>query len=414
MLKKTICIPSTPPVEIGEFLPLIDHPLFQALRGRKQLGVNDLIFPGAQHSRFEHALGVLSLTQRLCRLQQLGGEDGRLLQAFALLHDIGHGPFSHQIEPVLSGDHHRNGLALLQEMGEALALCGVSLEALAALLEGGHPLGAWVSDRNLGTDKLDYLRRDALHIGFHGIPDIEKLQFFTIMTPLGLAVEEKYIEDVKQLQKFYSYLHQHGYLNKTALSAQRLLQRAVQEALLGGAAAEGLWRMTDRQLLGWLEGSMSPVSRELTRRLAERRLHRTFLCLKVSGYGFVEKHESKQLLVREWSRADLHRFSQSYLDVGRLRQLEDALAGFCGLAPGEVLCAAMPYFTKLIPRDVRVSAGSQRSDYWLLEHDKDHSRSLESDYLRTFAVRVLATPEKREMMCARAAEVDDFLRQALA
>ena len=61
---KSICIPGTPPVDVGALLPLFDHPHFQALRLRKQLGVNYLVFPGAVHSRFEHAVGVLALTQR--------------------------------------------------------------------------------------------------------------------------------------------------------------------------------------------------------------------------------------------------------------------------------------------------------------------------------------------------------------
>ncbi|MBR4219665.1 MAG: HD domain-containing protein, partial [Victivallales bacterium] len=96
-------------MDVSELYRIIDTEAFQALRERKQLGVNSLVFPGAVHTRFEHSIGVLSLAQRLCRIHGITGNDARHIQAFALLHDIGHGPFSHQTEPVLQGSHHRQG-----------------------------------------------------------------------------------------------------------------------------------------------------------------------------------------------------------------------------------------------------------------------------------------------------------------
>ncbi|MFA6930472.1 MAG: HD domain-containing protein [Lentisphaeria bacterium] len=409
---KSICIPAAPPVDVTNFLPLIDHPLFQRLRHRKQLGINELVFPGALHSRFEHALGVLSLTQRLCRIHSFSPAENQLLQGFALLHDLGHGPFSHQIEPVLSQNHHQIGQQRIQELAAPLSKCGLDPQELSEMLAGRHPLACWISDRNLGTDKLDYLHRDALHIGFQGTPDLEKIQFHTEMTPEGLAIREKLIEDAKQLQKFYSYLHQHGYLNKTALAAQRILQRAVQEELLmSGSNGTELWEMIDRQLLSWLENAASPLSRNLAARLETRQIHRTFLALKPAGYAFVENCNNKDLQVFEWSRAELNKFSHCHQDIQRLRQLEDQLAESCALQPGELLCAVMPYFTKLIPKDLRVFTGTPSKDYWLLEQDKDHTRSLESDYLRTFAVRILVIPEKRAQLLPLAPQINAALKE---
>ena len=409
---KSICIPGTPPVDVGALLPLIDHPHFQALRSRKQLGVNYLVFPGAVHTRFEHAVGVLALTQRLCRLHAFSAEDARLLQVFALLHDIGHGPFSHQIEPVLAGEHHEHGQVLLADMADALAQCGVEAAAVAAMLgDDAPPLAAWVRDRNLGTDKLDYLMRDALHIGFHNTPDIERLQVYTQMTPEGLAIEEKYLEDAKQLQKFYSYLHQHGYLNKTALAAQRMLQRAVQEELNEGRSSGAeLWAMTDDQLLHWAANARNELTRQLVAELGARRLYRTVLALKPEGYAYVERQAGKPLVIMEWPRTDLRAFCERVDDVAELRVLENALCEAMGLQPGAMLFAAMPYFKKLVPKDLRVFSAHSRQGFWLLENDGDHRRSLESDYLRTFAVRVVVRPELREALAQKAPAIADFLR----
>lgn len=394
----SICIPASPPVDVGGCRSVIDHPCFQRLRGRKQLGINYLVFPGAVHTRFEHAIGCLGLTQRLCRIHGLPEEQRRLVCAFALLHDLGHGPFSHQIEPVIPGDHHERGLVYLDTMRGELRECGAAFEEIAAMFRDEHGLAQVVTDRNLGTDKLDYLQRDALHIGFTGAPDIEKIQFYTTFANDGLAIEEKFIEEIKRLQKFYSYLHQHGYLNKAALCAQRVLQRAVQEELAArpDGDPQALWSMTDEDLIWWLRHGRSPAARRLEARLATRRLHRTVLAIRPEGYGFVERCCGKPMRVLEWPRPPLRRFAEFCTDCGALFALEDRLATSCALPPGDLLVAPMPYFRKLLPQDVRLFSGSTGSSFGLFEKDRDHVRSLEGDYLRTFAVRVTVVPEERE------------------
>ncbi|MCK5801868.1 MAG: HD domain-containing protein [Lentisphaeria bacterium] len=407
---KSICIPASPTVDVSAFLPIVEHPLFQRLRERKQLGVNYLVFPGAVHSRFEHAVGTLALTQRLCRVHEIRGERMRTLCAFALLHDIGHGPFSHQIEPILEGHHHQIGLQCLNEMESAVRSCEVDPDELKAMLSEEHPDAPFVSDRNLGTDKLDYLTRDALHIGFAGVPDVQILQFYTDFNHETLAIEEKFIEDIKRLQKFYSYLHQHGYLNKTALTAQRLLQRAVQEEMAADELEpSAFWRMTDCELTAWLRKGRTPIGRDLGKRLAERRLHRSFLVFKPDGYGFVERRNDKSLAVCEWSLKQLRHFSDRHATCQAMGTLENALDDLLGLEHGTILLAAMPYFRKLLPQDVRVFARDSGEGFLLFEKDRAHYRSLESDYLRTFAVRLTAPVELREQLALEAPRIERFL-----
>ena len=411
---KSIVVPGSPPVDIAEYQPLIDHPCFQALRERKQLGVNYLVFPGAVHTRFEHAVGSLALTERLCRVHGLDDDRRRHLCAFALLHDIGHGPFSHQTEPMLGGDHHERGRACMEQMGTELGACGIEPEQLLAMFAGEHPDAPLVSDRNLGTDKLDYLMRDALHIGFGGVPDIERIQFYTVLDDGPIAIEEKYIEDIKRIQKFYSYLHQHGYLNKTALTAQRMLQRAVQETMAtDGAPAAEIWAMTDRHLLNWLERSDAPLARHLVARLLDRNLHSSAVVLKPTGYGFVERCSDKPVAVLEWPLPQLRRFATLVGDNQRLRELENRMAELLGLASGDALFAAMPYFRKLLPRDVRIHSRGSGGCFGLFEKDRDHVRSLEGDYLRTFAVRLVVPREHRARVMARGEWVRDSLESWL-
>lgn len=400
-MNRSICIPGTAPVDVTGFEGLINHEFFQALRERKQLGVNHLIFPGAVHTRFEHSLGVLALTQRLCAINNIRGDDARHLQAFALLHDIGHGPFSHQVEPVLAGGHHAQGLKIIRAMAAEISRANLDAERLAAMLSGQDALSAWISDRNLGTDKLDYLARDAMHIGFHGTPDIERMQYYTRMTHEGLAIEEKFVEDAKRLQKFYSYLHQHGYLNKTALAAQRMLQRACQErlAMADSPAPQSVWNMGDGELLELLQSAPEgSLCKRLSDALLKRRLYHSFLVLKPPGYAYVEREADKPIRVQERSSADLRAFCTAFQSLSALSGLEDRLAMEYGLQPGDILFAAMPYFRKLIPRDLRVYAKNGQDNYWLFAKDADHKKSLEGDYLRTFAVRLVCPEVYREKL----------------
>ena len=252
----------------------------------------------------------------------------------------------------------------------------------------------------MGADKLDYLSRDALHIGFFGTPDIERIQYYTVMTDDGLAIEDKFVEDAKQLQKYYTYLHQHGYLNKTALIAQRMLQRACQERLkLDPEQHDACWQFTDAELLSFLSDGTSPLATQLTNLIKHRRLYRSFLVIKPDGYAYMERESNKPIQVREWDEKRLAAFCEKCSDLDYLSHLEDELAAACGLPPGSVLFAAMPYFSKLIPKNLRVHCEG-RDDYWLFEKDSAHCSSLASDYLRTFAVRLACPLEHRERLAS--------------
>lgn len=412
--EKVIRIPASQPVSVGPFLPVIDHPLFQKLRGRKQLGVNNLVFPGAEHTRFEHAIGVLGLTQRVCQIQRLSERDVLDLCMYALVHDVGHGPFSHQIEPVVQGTHHDQCLRVLERMAGEVHACGVEPDTIRRMFTGEDTRRNWVSDRNLVTDKLDYLQRDALHIGFTGVPDIEQLLLYTVMVDGTLAIEEKFMEEIKRLQKFYSYLHQHGYLNKTALSVQRVFQRAVEEELSEGRTSpEALWEMTDAELMRWLHGGRSRIAARLIEHVETRTLYRSTIVIKPTGYAFVERTACKPVRVAEWSRPKLRAFSDVVSDPAAMRRLEDRVAEQAGLAPGELLFAAMPYFDKLLPRDVRIYR-KDGQHFQLFERDRYHHNSLQGDYLSTFAIRLIAVPERRNAVIRCAQSILALLEEAIA
>jgi len=111
-------------------------------------------------------------------------------------------------------------------------------------------------------------------------------------------------------------------------------------------------------------------------------------------------------------RAELRLMAERLEDTETLKKLEDQLTAAFKLSPGDILFAAMPYFKKLIPKDLRVFSQKSNGSFWLLENDADHRRSLESDYLRTFAVRLTCPPEHRQALVGQADALAEALRQA--
>jgi len=171
-------------LDAGE-VALLDTPTVQRLRRLRQLGLAYLAFPSAEHSRFSHALGALATGTRafdaLCAHSPEAfdsareiAEQRRLLRAALLLHDVGHGPFSHACEAVLGVRHELRTQAILQrgEIADALTALDVDPSAVLGLIVGDPATNAvlreLVSGPNLDADRMDYLLRDAYFTGVSG------------------------------------------------------------------------------------------------------------------------------------------------------------------------------------------------------------------------------------------------------
>jgi len=224
---------------------LLDCPEVQRLRRIHQLGVSDRTYPGASHTRFSHTLGVLHLMQRMYdRLVQVCGEEGvrmcraRLLAA-AVLHDVGHGPFSHLFEPCLGIKHETWSVKIVRHSGGRVnaVLRGVDpplAEGVAQLIEkDNQELPHWqkfLLSSQIDVDRMDYLRRDSLFTGcgyghFDWYRLINTLEFYDgpdnqrdIVWPekAKFAIEE-YI-----FARYYMY--QSVYLHKTTRGFEKLLE----------------------------------------------------------------------------------------------------------------------------------------------------------------------------------------------
>ncbi|MBP6611692.1 MAG: HD domain-containing protein, partial [Paludibacter sp.] len=150
---------------------LIQHPYFQRLHRIKQLGMSSYVYPGAQHTRLQHSLGAMHLMgEAVAQLQQQGHtitiEEADAVRACILLHDIGHGPFSHALESSLVHDikHEEISLMLMQQINNEF---GGKLNMAIEIFTGAYPkrfLHQLVSSQ-LDMDRLDYLSRDSFFSG---------------------------------------------------------------------------------------------------------------------------------------------------------------------------------------------------------------------------------------------------------
>lgn len=238
---------------------LIDTPEFQRLRRIKQLGLGLYTYQGAEHSRFTHSLGAFHLMTRvLDRLSErhpIADEDRAAARAAALLHDVGHGSFSHVMEKVL-GFHHESWTVKVvlsedNEIGELLSRYSSDLPRnVAAIIEGKFQpaaLGQLVSSQ-LDVDRMDYLLRDSLMTGAkYGIYDLEWIiNALAIdeeadriyVAARGLYAVEEY------LQARY-YMFRQVYFHRTLRSAEAVLRSLLRRALKVLEAGAAVWYAPD-------------------------------------------------------------------------------------------------------------------------------------------------------------------------
>ncbi|HEX4887624.1 MAG TPA: HD domain-containing protein, partial [Luteibaculaceae bacterium] len=216
---------------------MVEHPFFQRLRRIKQLGLTHMVYPGALHTRFHHVLGAMHLMNEALDVLSAKGEiitpeekQGALLAI--LLHDIGHGPFSHALENTLvTGVHHEQLSELFmdllnKEFNGALSL-GISIFKNQYPKKFLHQL---VSSQ-LDMDRLDYLSRDSFYTGVsEGVISAERIIKMLAVVNDELVVEEKGVYSIEKFIVARRLMYWQVYLHKTVVSAEFLLVNILKRA----------------------------------------------------------------------------------------------------------------------------------------------------------------------------------------
>ncbi|MDH4057428.1 MAG: HD domain-containing protein [Cyclobacteriaceae bacterium] len=222
----------------GELIfDLIEHPFFQRLRRIKQLGLTDLVYPGAIHTRFNHALGAMHLMGRVLDSLRLKGveindKEYEASLVATLLHDIGHGPFSHALEETIlqQVSHESISFQLMKTMNKEMhGALDLSLKIFQNTYRRKffHQL---VSSQ-LDTDRLDYLRRDSFFTGVNeGSIGVDRIIAMLNVSDDQLVVEEKGIYSIENFLNARRLMYWQVYLHKTAVSAERMLVNIINRA----------------------------------------------------------------------------------------------------------------------------------------------------------------------------------------
>ncbi len=225
----------TIPYEI--IFDLMEHPWFQRLRRINQLGLTQLVYPGAIHTRFHHVLGALHLmTKALDTLEQKGvkitSEEKEATCIAILLHDIGHGPFSHVLEnTILPGIHHETiSLELMNLLNKEF---NGRLDLAIDIFTNNYPkkyLNQLISSQ-LDMDRLDYLTRDSFYTGVsEGVVGIDRIISMLAVKDNELVVEEKGIYSIEKFIIARRLMYWQVYLHKTTLSADQLITNIMKRA----------------------------------------------------------------------------------------------------------------------------------------------------------------------------------------
>ena len=327
---------------------IIDTAAFQRLRYIRQLGLAHLVYPGATHTRFDHALGVYHLTVTALRVLGEGRDAGsppgaELIPYAALLHDIGHYAFSHALEELeperMPGDHEAVAARFFEseELSVALASLGPgAAEEIYATIQGrgSSPLRGLVSG-SLDLDKMEYLRRDARFCGVpYGEVDVDRLiqGLLLLRDPetggLEVGLSEKAASALESLLFAKYQMFRNVYWHHAVRAATALYKRIVDVAVEAGLMlSDELIGPTDEELLYELGRRATAASTDVGARLSERwlpalrarRLPKRAVEVSAAELGGVE--------LPEWVSGD----------TAEKRLWEDSVAAELGLQPGEAL-----------------------------------------------------------------------------
>ncbi|MBI5000615.1 MAG: HD domain-containing protein [Euryarchaeota archaeon] len=346
----------------GVFLGLLESPELQRLNGISQLGLAHLVFPGANHTRLEHSMGTAWVARKLGRALDLPADEVDLLTAAALLHDVGHGPFSHTLEAVL---HHKlridhmdltvrvirgedtmvpkaeQRLGGMPTVEEILERHGLDPAEVADIAAGRSPLSPSILDwqaghskprprRNekrylrqlvhgpLDADQMDFLMRDSHYTGVaHGAIDMERIMNTMALSKGELVIHEKGVPAIEGMLVARGLMYSSIYFHKTVRIAELMLSRAVEGALKGDMAE--IQKMTDNELLAWLRGRGEYQKRTVLR------LKYRMLMKRAYGLNVSDVTEDRKERLLELASYD------------RLRRVEDDVCDRAGLPPGSVV-----------------------------------------------------------------------------
>ncbi|MEL7160934.1 MAG: HD domain-containing protein [Bacteroidota bacterium] len=234
-------------IPYGILFDLVEHPYFQRLRSIKQVSLTHYVYPGALHTRFHHALGALHLTGMAIDSLRAKGVDISEAEAEAvriaiLLHDVGHGPFSHTLEHTLIQAHHEElSLLFMQRLNDEFhGKLSLAIEIFSGRY--AKPYLHQLVSGQLDMDRMDYLNRDSYFTGVsEGVIGYDRIIKMLNVADDRLVVEQKGIYSVERFLTSRRIMYWQVYLHKTVVSAEQMLILVLQRARELAEVGQAVW-----------------------------------------------------------------------------------------------------------------------------------------------------------------------------
>lgn len=281
---------------------VIDTPVFQRLRRIKQMSITNLVYPGANHSRFEHSIGTAHLSEIIARRVGLEDDEVGKVKLYGLLHDIGHTAFSHEGEDVVKkyiGGHEELGRKKITK-GEIADILSENYKPaeIADIGSSGH---GSIIDSDLGADRMDYLKRDAINTGVaYGLIDTDRIVHTLARKDGELCIGKGGLEAAEYLLVARFMMFSTVYLHRTVRIATALLYRAIEGAIEDKTMEpKQLGEMDDEEALAAIakSGKGAPYAKALL----QRRLYKEVCSLPKEGYSMEMAQNAGKGLSRQFN-----------------------------------------------------------------------------------------------------------------
>jgi HD superfamily phosphohydrolase len=410
IIPKKIVQTSLKAVDVSDFLPIVTHPIFLKLGEKTQLSFVEKVYVGGKHTRLEHSYFVYhfadELTKEFLKKDYLTEQQIRDVKISALLHDLGHPPFSHSLEYLLGyminkerpKNHHDRTIELLESdedyghgstIREAIENCGGKFKKMEDIISKSAPESSIISHNTLGVDKLAYTLIDAHHTGYtQQLPFILDIFPFYVYDGGEIGIAKQKEPHIMNIQKVIQDMYSHVFFNNVVKQFGRIIQKATEEEIISGnLKAEEVWNISEGALVYLLENSSNENVRALMQRYFRNDIdEKPALAIKIQDYSQPD-NESSLPISNEFS----YRISKRYKNPQNLTGLEDKICTDLGLPSTDllvVLSAEEP--ERLIPEDVNIYDCTGKKLGTLFNMLPKHYESLKENSEAFFALNIYA------------------------
>ncbi|MEN6574087.1 HD domain-containing protein [Methanobacterium aggregans] len=306
-------------LQINELeVKLIDTPQIQRLRRIKQLGFTYLVYPGANHTRFEHSIGAMYLASRLGNNLQLDEDKKELIRVCALLHDAGHGPFSHVSEGVVDTSHEELTSKLIKESQLSDILSeNFNLNDVIKTINGEGLFGQVISGE-LDVDRMDYLLRDSYYTGVaYGVIDVERL-IYNMELEGTLTLRRKGVQAAESMLLARYFMYPSVYQHHTTRIINSMFRKCLKELFETGTVdPENIYQYDDLDIITAAR-SQEGYIKDMISKLDNRELFKTVFSMKldeIENPDAVFKLRSEDIITAERELSEDLGIPQGYVIV---------------------------------------------------------------------------------------------------